>query len=65
MTLPELEKTIAALPSEDLAKFRKWFLAFDAENWDRQIESDVDADRFDALADEALQDHQAGKSTEL
>lgn len=65
MTLQELEKTISDLPPEDLVKFREWFLAFDAKNWDQQFEADVAAGRLDDLADEAIREHQAGESTEL
>ena len=65
MTLQELEKTIADLPPEDLSRFREWFLAFDARNWDQQFEADVSAGRLDRLADEAIREHQAGESTSL
>jgi hypothetical protein len=49
--------TFEDLPPRELAKFREWFMAFDAENWDKQIEADVAAGRLDALADEALREH--------
>ena len=65
MTLQELEKTISGLPPDQLARFREWFLAFDAKNWDQQFETDVAAGRLDDLADEAIREHQAGESTEL
>lgn len=65
MTLRELEKTISDLPPAELAKFREWFLAFDARNWDRQFEDDVSAGRLDRLADEALEQHEAGESKPL
>jgi hypothetical protein len=60
-----LEKRISALSAEELAEFRQWFAEFDAAAWDRQLERDVKAGKLDALADEALRDHAAGKSTEL
>ena len=59
------EREVEALSSEELAKFRQWFAAFDAEAWDRQLEADVKAGKLDALADRALRDHAAGKSTTL
>lgn len=65
MTLQELEKTISELPPADLARFREWFLAFDANYWDQQFEADVAAGRLDELADEAIREHRAGESTEL
>lgn len=30
--------------------------------WDRQLERDVEAGKLDALADEALREHAAGKT---
>jgi hypothetical protein len=60
-----LEKRVSALSAEELAEFRQWFAEFDAAAWDRQIERDAKAGRLDALADEALRDHAAGKSTEF
>jgi hypothetical protein len=65
MTLQQLEKTISELPPDQLAKFREWFLAFDADKWDQQFESDVAAGLLDQLANEAIGEHQAGKSTRL
>ena len=53
------------LPPEELTKFREWFLAFDAKNWDQQFEADVAAGRLDDLANEAIREHQAGESTGL
>jgi hypothetical protein len=63
MTLQQLEKTISELPLDQLAKFREWFLKFDADKWDQQFEGDVAAGRLDRLADEAIGEHGAGKST--
>lgn len=65
MTLSELEKTITGLLPEDLSKFRSWFLEFDAERWDEQLEKDVVAGRLDDLADRAIREHQNGESTGL
>ena len=65
MTLKELEKTVSTLLPEQLSRFRDWFLAFDAENWDRQFESDVASGRLDSLAADAICEHRDGKSTSL
>ena len=65
MTLEQLEKTIAELPPDQLSKFREWFFAFDADKWDQEFARDVEAGRLDRLADEAIGDHQAGKSTKI
>jgi hypothetical protein len=63
--LGTIEENIRALSPEELAEFRQWFAEFDAAAWDRQLERDVEAGNLDALADEALRDHAAGKSTEF
>ena len=63
--LEGLEKKISALSREELAQFRRWFAEFDASAWDTQIERDVKAGKLDALANKALRDHAAGKSTDF
>jgi hypothetical protein len=63
--LEALEKRVPALSAEELAEFRQWFAEFDRAEWDRQIERDVKAGKLDALADEALREHAAGKSSEF
>jgi len=65
MSVDELEKAVAALPPDKLAKFRAWYEEFDAANWDRQIERDIKTGKLDKLADEALADFKAGRAREL
>ena len=60
-----LERQVQDLSTEELAAFRRWFAAFDAEVWDRQFEADVKAGKLDTLAEKALQAHAAGQSTKL
>jgi hypothetical protein len=59
------KREVQEFSPEELAVFRQWFAAFDAEAWDRQFESDVKAGKLDASAERALRDHAAGKSTKL
>ena len=61
----DLENQIQELSPAELAAFRRWFRKFDAENWDREFEADVRAGKLDALAERALRDHHAGRSTKL
>ena len=61
----EIETAVAKLPQQDLARFREWFLRYDAEIWDRQIEQDAACGRLDALAEAAIKDFRAGRCTEL
>jgi outer membrane murein-binding lipoprotein Lpp len=63
-TVEELEAAVQRLSPEDRAAFRAWFAEFDANEWDRQLESDVVAGRLDWLAAEALADRSAGRCTD-
>ena len=59
------ESQIEELSPQELAAFREWFTKSDAEGWDRQFEADVTAGKLDSLAERALRDHAAGRSTKL
>ena len=63
--LEQLEKRIADLSPEELAKFREWFIEFDRLAWDKQIEADSKAGKLDGLIAEALSDFRAGKAREI
>jgi len=65
MSAVELEKAVAELPPEEFKSFRTWFADYDMTLWDRQIERDSAAGRLDALMEEALEDHRAGRTTEI
>ena len=64
-TVETIERAIKQLPPEELAKFRRWFLEFDAAAWDAQIEADAAAGKFDAIAEEALAEYRSGKTREI
>ena len=61
----QIESQIRELNSDELSALRRWFTEFDADLWDRQIEVDVRYGKLDSLADEALKDHEDGRSTVL
>lgn len=61
----ELEREVQELSRDELAAFRQWFQEYDAAQWDRQIEADVLAGKLDSLAEQALAEHQAGRTKEL
>jgi hypothetical protein len=63
--IDSIEQEVRNLSPSDLAAFRRWFLEFDAQVWDRQIEKDVREGKLDKFADEALAAHRAGKSNNL
>ena len=58
-TAEDIEKAVEALAPRELARFRAWFEAFDAEQFDAAIERDISAGKLDAHAEEALAAHRA------
>ncbi|QTA81668.1 Uncharacterized protein dnl_59180 [Desulfonema limicola] len=64
-TLEIIEREIKQLSVNELSEFRQWFAEFDADIWDEQIESDAAAGKFDRLAQEALEEYEAGKAREI
>jgi hypothetical protein len=65
MSVEEIELAVQRLSGEELEKFRQWFLEFDQDLWDLELERDVAAGRLDALAEEALTEHRAGCTAPL
>ena len=64
-TAEDIEKAVEKLAPRELARFRVWFEAFDAQQFDDAIERDARAGKLDAHAEEALAAHRAGHSREL
>ncbi len=64
-TAEDIEKAVEQLAPRELARFRAWFEAFDAQQFDTAIERDARAGKLDAHAEEALAAHRAGRSREL
>jgi hypothetical protein len=60
-----VEGEIQNLSADELKAFRDWFARFDAAAWDQQIEGDANSGKLDSLAERALKDHEAGRSTIL
>ncbi len=61
----EIKEAVKRLSLEDFSSFREWFLEFEANQWDKQIETDIKAGKLDKLAQQALDDFQAGQCTQL
>jgi hypothetical protein len=60
--IERLEQEIRELSDKELAQLRRWFIEYDAEAWDREIEADANAGKLDRLADEALRDYAEGRT---
>jgi hypothetical protein len=65
MTIEDLEKAVAKLPPEELARFRAWFDEFYAARFDRKIERDVQSGKLDRLADYAIDDLRKGRARQF
>ena len=63
--LERVQQEIAAMTPEELAAFDAWYLAFEADAWDRRIERDVASGRLDEAAQRALAAHRRGRSGPL
>jgi hypothetical protein len=58
-----VEGEVQDFNAEELKAFRDWFARFDAAAWDDQIKEDVANGKLRALAERAINDHEAGRST--
>jgi len=65
MSVDELKKAVVRLSKKDRAKFFAWIGEISAEEWDRRVETDIKAGKFDKLAQKAIADHKAGLSRKL
>ena len=64
-TVKELEDAVTKLAPEQYAAFRKWFLEYESDLWDAQIEADAQAGKLDKFAEEAIAEFVAGKTSVL
>ena len=63
--LEALEREVEKLNQDELAAFRDWFVEYDWQVWDRQLERDVAAGKLDQLAAEALAEFERGETREI
>jgi hypothetical protein len=62
-TVEQIEAAIQKLPREDFFRLHEWVRDRFDDEWDKQIEEDALAGRLDHVAQEALAEYRAGKST--
>ncbi|MCB2261729.1 MAG: hypothetical protein LGR52_02130 [Candidatus Thiosymbion ectosymbiont of Robbea hypermnestra] len=65
MTTEQLEDAVLHLSPEDLDKFAGWFEEFLADQWDKQIATDILAGRLDGAGERADKAFVAGQCTPL
>ena len=63
--LEELEKSVAALPKNEMDQFADWLDGLRASQWDAQIEIDSESDALEELLKSALSGHASGHTTSL
>jgi hypothetical protein len=61
----EIAEQVRALSGAELRELRAWIDEYDDRIWDQRFEEEVAADKWDELAEKALQDHHQDKSTPL
>lgn len=65
MSITEVKTIVSQLPPADLAEFAEWFEELQADAWDRQIEADVKAGRFEAIFQKVDAQAEAGECRPL
>jgi hypothetical protein len=63
--MEDLQAAVSRLPAEELDRFTRWFEEFLADQWDRQIESDILTGRLDATGCRADEDFESDRCTPL
>ena len=61
----QIEGQVKSLNADELKVFRDWFVRYEADCWDQEIEADAKNGKLLSLAESALRDHGNGRSTEL
>jgi hypothetical protein len=65
MSIQEIEAAITQLPVQEIDELMVWLEEYHAQLWDRQIESDLETGRLDALLSEVEEEHEAGLAEPL
>ena len=65
MSITEIKTKIAQLPEPDLAELAQWLEELQADAWDRQIERDVKAGRFESIFKRVDEQAEAGQCQPL
>jgi len=64
-SVEDIENAVAQLPLDQLRKFRAWYEKFDATAWDKQMDGDAAAGKFDKIAEAAVAEYKAGNAKKL
>jgi hypothetical protein len=61
----EIKSAIESLEEEEYVKLRVWFDERNWEEWDREIEADLELGKLDFLIEEALEEKAKSKLKDL
>ena len=61
----EITEQLRTLSAAELRQLRTWLDNYEDQIWDKQFEAEVAAGKWDALAEQALQDHLEGNTKPL
>ncbi len=64
-TLEEIEEAIEKLPPEKVFELGNWLKERIGDQWDKEIESDINSGRFADIAAEAIAAHRVGESKDF
>ncbi len=61
MSVEQIELEVAKLERDQFARFSAWFENFRADAWDKQISSDAESGKFDAVFSEIDEELKRGE----
>jgi hypothetical protein len=65
MSLDEIKRMVADLSSDQIGEFREWFWSFDFDQWDQQIERDIDEGKLQQMGQDAIHELRDRKTKRL
>jgi len=63
--LEKIELAVVDLPEKEYSQFRSWFMEYDWNKWDQQIETDSDSGKLDFLLEQAIKAKEKGNLVDL
>lgn len=60
MQLDQIEQAIQQLSSDDFRRLTEWLEEFQANQWDIQLEEDVESERLDELLKQVDREYEQG-----
>jgi len=64
MTVHDLKKAIIELTLQERLELLQWLVAYEEDDWDRQMAEDAKAGRLDFLFEEAEREAERGEARE-